>query len=56
MLGVVEDPFDPGLAGFGDELDLALVRAGGDVAEPVTAAGARGHLDRGQPLEQVDEA
>ena len=55
-LGVVEDPFDPGLAGFGDELDLALVRRGGDVAEPVAAAGARCHLDRGQPLEQVDEA
>ena len=37
-VGVVEDPFDPGLAGFGDELDLALVRRCGDVAEPVTAA------------------
>ena len=56
MLGVVEDPFDPGLAGFGDELDLALVRRRGDVAEPVAAGGARCHLDRGQPLEQVDEA
>ena len=29
---------------------------GGDVAEPVAAGGARRHLDRRQPLEQVDEA